>query len=171
MAYERQFENGGALFPLRRKNSDRSPDFAGDFTIDGELLDYIMELMQNGERVKLGIIAWKRQGRSGSSFLSLSIKEPLPDRDEARPSFQGGGDRPLRPQRPQASPNEGHRREGGYGQRTRPAAYGEVKGKQVPSYPQTQPPERRARTDPDNIPFDDEFPSWGNPQDTPPWDE
>ncbi len=70
MAEQKKFENKpgmGALFPLKEKKSEKSPDATGNFKgLDGK--DY-------------QIAGWKKDGKNGK-FFSLKIQE----KDE----FKGG---------------------------------------------------------------------------------
>lgn len=59
MAFE-QREGGGVLFPNDRKSKPNQPDFQGD-------------ALFHGQKVKLS--AWKKTGKGGKDFLSLSLQD------------------------------------------------------------------------------------------------
>lgn len=63
MAYE-QPPNRGTLFPNDKKESEKHPDYKGDFNIDG---------------VNYWISAWEKEGKRGT-FISFSVeKKKAPD--------------------------------------------------------------------------------------------
>lgn len=66
MAYE-QRPNNGTLFANKSKTKPNSPDYSGTLTIDVNSLEVV-----NGV-ANVRIAGWKKQGSSGSTFLSLSI--------------------------------------------------------------------------------------------------
>ena len=72
---DRGFSNGGAMFP-RAKKTDGAPDFGGDFTIDGELVQHIIGKIKAGEQIKIEISGWKRTDRNGKHFMSLKVRKP-----------------------------------------------------------------------------------------------
>jgi|SRR6478609_1260824 len=74
-----EYENSGTLF-VRQKKGPKAPDYGGDFTIGGEVLDYIMRKAERGEPVKLEVSGWKRMGRNNTTFVSLSIQTPYAER-------------------------------------------------------------------------------------------
>lgn len=60
MAYE-QRQNSGVLFRNDRKpEGSKQPDYKGDLNVEG---------------VRYEMAAWIREGKTGSKFLSLSIKK------------------------------------------------------------------------------------------------
>ena len=59
-------DNGGILFPNTRKQTDRSPDYTGEITVDGRPME---------------LSAWRRKGRTGE-YLTLAVR---PRRQERRP--------------------------------------------------------------------------------------
>lgn len=65
--------NRGAMF-TRQKRSDNHPDFGGDFTLGGDVLDYIIRCAENRETPKLRISAWKKQTARGGVMMSLQIQ-------------------------------------------------------------------------------------------------
>jgi len=78
---ERAFINKGSLF-LRQKRSPKSPDVGGDITIGGDVLTYILDLMNKGEQmVKLELGGWRRRSRNGDDFTSLAVSIPFSERD------------------------------------------------------------------------------------------
>lgn len=101
--------NSGALF-VRDKKSPNAPDYGGDLTIDGEVLDHILARAQRGEPVTLEIAGWQKQGRNGTRFISINGKVPYKERQQNQPYNSGGSFVPGQqqrniqaPQRPQQS--------------------------------------------------------------------
>lgn len=54
-------EGSGSLFINEKKTSDKQPDYNGNVLINGK---------------KMQIAGWKKQSKSGSTFLSIQISEP-----------------------------------------------------------------------------------------------
>lgn len=52
--------NRGVLFPESNKTKETSPDYTGNINIDGK---------------ELRLAGWKKTGKSGVPFLSLSVSE------------------------------------------------------------------------------------------------
>lgn len=59
MAYELR-EGQGSLFKNDKKTADNHPDYTGTVLIHGE---------------KMRLAGWKKQGKNGGTFLSISISE------------------------------------------------------------------------------------------------
>lgn len=91
-----EFPNSGALFG-RDKTSDKSPDLGGNFSIDNEVLDYVVACMERGEKVALEISAWRKQSRSGNNYMSITVNIPYKVRNPGGQYRQqnnwGGGGR------------------------------------------------------------------------------
>jgi hypothetical protein len=97
-------KSGGALF-VRDKNgrSAMAPDWGGDVTLEGDVLDYVLRKAQSGGEVKLELSAWKRQGRNNTTFISLAVQTPYAERQQ-----QEAPQRRMAPQRNEyADRNEG----------------------------------------------------------------
>jgi len=60
------YEFSGLLFPNKRKEAEKQPDYTGKATINGK---------------EWRIAGWKRTGQSGS-FLSLKFSEPRGGRED-----------------------------------------------------------------------------------------
>ena len=91
-----RFPNSGALFPVKQKRSDNSPDFTGNITIADDVLDYILREAQNGNEVQLEMSAWLRISRNNTNFTSLKINIPYAVRMEegGNPVYRQTGGRP-----------------------------------------------------------------------------
>lgn len=92
---DKSYPNTGAMF-AREKKSDKAADMGGDFTIEEEVLDYILRCVDRREPVKLEIAGWKRRTRDGGQMLSIKIQTPYEERGGSRPQQQsrgGGGQR------------------------------------------------------------------------------
>lgn len=59
--------NTGALFASKAKTNPKAPDYTGDLYIDLEGLE-----VKNG-KVEVRLAGWKRQSKSGMTFLSISV--------------------------------------------------------------------------------------------------
>lgn len=92
-----KYENSGAIFN-RNKKSDKGPDMGGDFTLGGEVLDYIIRQYESGQEVKLDISAWRRHSNNGGTFMSLKIDRPYSERS---------GNAPRREERRDERPRQG----------------------------------------------------------------
>jgi hypothetical protein len=67
----------GALFVNDRKERDTHPDYEGYLELDRELVTLLVEQVKAGDVPKLDVKAWKKVGKSGKKFLSLSPKPPF----------------------------------------------------------------------------------------------
>lgn len=76
--------NGGALFS-RQKKSQNSPDMGGDFTLDGEVLDYVMKMAERGQPVKLELSVWRKMSRANQTYLDLKVSIPYAVRKDQQP--------------------------------------------------------------------------------------
>lgn len=92
-----KYPNSGAMF-ARQKRSERAADFGGQFTIDEDVLDYVLRCAERGQKVELEISAWKRQTSNSGQMLGLKIELPLSERNpsrntQSRPggSYRSGG--------------------------------------------------------------------------------
>lgn len=146
------YPNSGALFP-RQKKTEKSPDMGGDFTLNGEVLQYVLDCAQRGAPVKLEIVGRRRMGRNNMSFISLNVNTPYEER--------GGGQRNGQPQ--------------GYPNRGNPPAYSQQRQPQQNSYAAQRggmaEPSRQQRNDQFDDSFErgDRMPSFGGEK--APWDD
>lgn len=80
MAFE-QREGGGVLFSNERKTKPNQPDFQGD-------------ALFKGEKIKLS--AWRKTGKNGKEFFSLSIQEDNGQYQKKEPDpTRAGVSRPM----------------------------------------------------------------------------
>ena len=88
--YQNDFPNSGALFPVKQKRSNNSPDQTGDIEIGEDVLDYILREAERGTKVKLELSAWIRISRNNTSFTSLKINIPYGVRmeEQGNPTYQ-----------------------------------------------------------------------------------
>lgn len=67
--------NRGVLFHESAKTKETSPDYTGSINVDGK---------------ELRLAGWKKTGKSGVPFLSLSVSEPR-EKQSGYDSFQEAG--------------------------------------------------------------------------------
>ncbi len=67
-------ENRGALFQNHDKKTDKHPDYKGEANVNGK--DYWLS-------------AWKRESKSGKTYLSLSFQEKEEQQDDLWPEKTG----------------------------------------------------------------------------------
>ena len=68
---------------VRQKKSAKAPEYGGDFELTGDVLDYVLREAQRGNKVKLEISGWKRQGRGGGPFISIAVQVPYQKRENS----------------------------------------------------------------------------------------
>jgi hypothetical protein len=85
----KQFDdnNRGAMF-ARQKRSAGSPDMGGDFTLAGDVLDYVRRCIERNEPVKLEISAWRKMSRGNTPFTSIAIDIPWQVKKGGQPQSQ-----------------------------------------------------------------------------------
>ena len=66
MAFE-QRPNSGVLFKNERKSKEMQPDFTGSLNYGGQIIK---------------LVGWRKQGKSGVAFISLSVAKARQERDE-----------------------------------------------------------------------------------------
>lgn len=74
--------NTGSLFHQSDKKSDKAPDYTGNVLIGEEVLDHIRK---SGGSVKLRLAGWKKQAKSGTVYLSLSVSLDTPKQAPKKP--------------------------------------------------------------------------------------
>jgi uncharacterized protein (DUF736 family) len=77
MDYDKPYEvppNSGSLFQNKSKAKENSPDYSGEVLIDVKTL-----VVENGV-AKMRLAGWKKNSKSGSTFLSLKISPPMPQK-------------------------------------------------------------------------------------------
>lgn len=76
--------NSGTLGKNRRKESERHPDLDGNIFVDRNLLMDLLAKNSDQPLIRLRLAAWnKNNGTTGEAFLSLSVSEPLPPKQDA----------------------------------------------------------------------------------------
>lgn len=88
---DRDNTNRGMLFP-RRKTSDKSPDLGGDIEIGKDLLDYIVNEARHGGNVKVSVIAYRKQIKSGTglSLVALIPRDDYGQQPARQPAYGQG---------------------------------------------------------------------------------
>ena len=84
----------GALFVNDRKQKDTHPDYEGSLDLDEALVRCLLDQLKAGEVPKLDIKGWKKVGKSGKPFLSLSPKPPY---KKGESTSSSGSSRPSDP--------------------------------------------------------------------------
>lgn len=126
---QREFPNSGALFPAKQKNSPNSPDMNGNFTLDGDVLAYVLDLAQRGQKVELEVKGWHRTSRSNANYISLSMDIPWQIRKPQQPNafrHNTSNQQDFREAPPAGSFRGGPQQQGTYGQQTGPQAGGQT---------------------------------------------
>ena len=158
-----QYPNSGSLF-VRDKRSPKAADYGGDFTLDNEVLDYVLRQAERGQPVKLEISGWKRMGRNNTTFISVKIDTPYAERQQ-----NGGARQPQRggyQQQPQRQQSYGQQRGGGeQGYMTSQGRFPSQQGTQHRGSPQNQQMRQDLN---DDIPFGNDPPARGG--NNPPWE-
>ena len=91
-----KYPNSGAMF-AREKRNERAADFSGQFTIDDDVLDYVIRKAEQGEPVELDISGWKKRTTSSGTMLGLQIRLPYRDRQNSdRPRENNARQQPAR---------------------------------------------------------------------------
>jgi hypothetical protein len=80
--YKKQkFPNSGILSKTKSRLHPKSPDMAGDITIERSLIRQLMD-EQDGDDVKIKLSGWTRSGEYGD-FISLVVNTYKPPVDAA----------------------------------------------------------------------------------------
>jgi hypothetical protein len=84
-----EFLNKGSLFPSTVRKSEKSPDFFGSIKLDRSYLRNLMD-KHDEDGIEVKISGWKRQSKTGNSFLSLAVdtfekQAPAPKTEEKDP--------------------------------------------------------------------------------------
>jgi hypothetical protein len=116
-----RYPNSGALFPVKQKRSDNSPDMTGNILIADDVLDYILREAEKGDDVKMELSAWIRTGRNNNTFTSIKINIPYDQRVlnqnptyRARPNFNAQRREPDEPRQREHTATRG-----GYAEQSR----------------------------------------------------
>lgn len=117
---DNMYPNSGTLFYEENKRNEKAPDFKGTFTLDAEVLDYVLRCARERRAVKLEASGWRRQGRE-KRFISFKVSMPYMERSEApqqqsRNAYRDARDEPprgqyARPSRVQSRPSRNTRQE------------------------------------------------------------
>ena len=79
-----KYPDSGALFTSKDKKSERSPDYDGNLEIGPDTLRYLVQQAKASKDTTIRIAGWKKQGKTGTTFLSLKLSVPQ-ERDEGKP--------------------------------------------------------------------------------------
>jgi len=66
--------NSGSLFNVKEKRNPNWPDIRGDIFVTRDLLETVLQ--QEGDLIKIAISAWRKEAKTGTKYLSLSVSEP-----------------------------------------------------------------------------------------------
>lgn len=81
MKYDKPYEappNSGTLMASKSKKTEKSPDYWGDVTLDVSKLG-----LQDGKG-KVRLSGWKKQSKTGTTFLSLQLAPQQEQQDMPR---------------------------------------------------------------------------------------
>jgi hypothetical protein len=73
--------NFGKLFSNPIKNKPTSPDYSGKLMVDVRSLNVVDGLAE------ISLVGWKKQSKTGSTFLSLMVSKPKEDA-QPKPTYQ-----------------------------------------------------------------------------------
>lgn len=151
--HQNTYPNSGALFPVKQKRSDNSPDLTGRVTISEDVLDYIVRKAQEGGEIELELSAWLRISRNNTNFTSLKINIPYDVRqaEQGNPTYHQSGGRQGGGRRDERQAYSQPQTRGNYAQ----ASGREDRAPQVPDYlrPDPRQNDNRRRDLDDEIPF------------------
>ena len=85
--------NSGSLFNVKEKRNPNWPDIRGDIFVSRDLLESVMK--QDGDLVKIAVSAWRKESKSGTKYLSLSVSEPYEKKEAPVQSSQDDEDAPF----------------------------------------------------------------------------
>ena len=74
--------NSGTLFNVKEKRNPNWPDIRGEVFVSRELLGSVMQ--QEGDLIKMSISAWRKESKTGTKYLSLSVSEPYEKKTESQ---------------------------------------------------------------------------------------
>lgn len=74
--------NSGTLFNVKEKRNPNWPDIRGDIFVSRELLESVMQ--QDGDLIKIALSAWRKEAKTGTKYLSLSVSEPYEKKTESQ---------------------------------------------------------------------------------------
>ena len=74
--------NSGTLFNVKEKRNPNWPDIRGEIFVSRELLESVMQ--QEGDLIKMSISAWRKEAKTGTKYLSLSVSEPYEKKTESQ---------------------------------------------------------------------------------------
>ena len=74
--------NSGTLFNVKEKRNPNWPDIRGEIFVSRELLESVMQ--QEGDLIKMSISAWRKESKTGTKYLSLSVSEPYEKKTESQ---------------------------------------------------------------------------------------
>lgn len=66
----------GALFLQANKRSKKAPDYSGSLELSKEVFKYLLDEAKAGRPIKMDLAGWKRQSKSGTTFLSIMANKP-----------------------------------------------------------------------------------------------
>lgn len=72
--------NSGSLFNVKEKRNPNWPDIRGDIFVSRELLENVLQ--QDGDLIKIALSAWRKEAKTGTKYLSLSVSEPYEKKTE-----------------------------------------------------------------------------------------
>lgn len=79
--------NSGSLFNVKEKRNPNWPDIRGDIFMSRELMETLLQ--QEGDLIKISVSAWRKEAKTGTKYLSLSVSEPYEKqaKPQAKPTY------------------------------------------------------------------------------------
>ena len=75
------YKNTGALFAQAVKKNPKAPDYTGEITLTAS------DFKAEDGLIKIRVAGWKRQSKSGRTFLSLTAEQQRPQGEEQPRQF------------------------------------------------------------------------------------
>ena len=75
-------KNNGAIFNTKEKRTPNWPDVFGEIFMSRDLMETLLQ--QEGELIKISVSGWRKQAKTGTKYLSLSVSQPYEKKTESQ---------------------------------------------------------------------------------------